>query len=235
MEVIGAWIDGQIYDDIHSVPDVDPHILRCFAGSTMVKLDFTKPLPEDLSGAVGDATELGLFRYACARKYDFSAFFGTATRVLEIPFDSSRKWNLTIMREPGGLTAYLKGAPDVLAVFCGLDDAQLEAFNHAYRHFAAQGQRVIGFATRQVSEGELDFYRADPSEIALENFSFLGMLSIYDPPKEGVAEAVRQLRNSGIKIFMVTGDHPITAKVFRAIHTMHASLGDCKENWHCAK
>jgi len=230
MEVIGAWIEGNIYDDIHQEGPVDGMILDCFCGATTVKVDFNKPIPQDLAGISADATEMGLFKYALARKFDFAAFFESHSRKHDIPFDSVRKWNLTVMKFGTGWTVYLKGAPDKILQFCNGNEEVKEAFNHAYGHFASQGQRVIGFASKHIEASDLPNYQVEPSEVHLEAFSFLGMLSIYDPPKKGVLEAVQQLRDFGIRVFMVTGDHPITAQVSGNSYFVYNVLGYCEES-----
>lgn len=66
---------------------------------------------------------------------------------------------------------------------------------------------------KQISSGEIEEYRVDPDNLRPSGFIFLGMLAMADPPKEGVDDAVIKLKQAGIRVFMVTGDHPITAKV----------------------
>lgn len=213
MEVVGAWVDGQLIEDVSENSEVDAYLVRCFAASTLIKLDWKQDVPEDLSKINADATEMGLFRHAVRRKFEFNTFFQNIERVHEIPFDSARKWNLTVIKENGRLRVYIKGAPDKLVPSSTLSDDQKSRFEEAYRHFASNGQRLMGFASKEIQVSELDPYRGDPFELDLHDFEFHGMYSIYDPPKEGVDEAVRVLRGARIRIFMVTGDHPITAKV----------------------
>ena len=211
MEVVGGVIHGKLYNDIYESGEGIAPILECFGGSTIIKLDPAVELDDKLEGIFGDATELGLIRFALKAGIDLHEINRTFTRLLEIPFDSARKWNLAVCKTPDGATVvYLKGAPDKI-VPCS-SNVDPEGFKERYKYFAAKGQRLIGFARKVIhSEDELRAYQGDPNEIQLEGFEYVGMVSLYDPPKEGVKEAVEQLRASGIRVFMVTGDHPITA------------------------
>lgn len=206
MEVSGAWVHGTIHDTAEGADTAI--LLDCFAGCTTIRLQ--KNPVADLDGILADATELGLLRHAAARSYDFLAFNREHEILAEIPFDSARKWNLTVRRSAGGLVAYLKGAPDKLVAGCSLTESQQAEIDQAYRHFASKGQRLIGFAEKAVESEEP--YRKDPAEVQLAGFTFLGMLALHDPPKDGVKDAVVRLKKAGIRVFMVTGDHPITAK-----------------------
>ncbi len=75
---------------------------------------------------------------------------------------------------------------------------------------AAEGLRVVAVASREASEVEEDPYH---------DLTFLGLVGILDPPREDVAESIRQCQQAGIQVVMVTGDHPETARyVARKVH-----------------
>ena len=82
-----------------------------------------------------------------------------------------------------------------------------------HRRFAFLGERVLGFAYKTF-KGANDFsvYAKDDSSLPKENLCFLGLISLVDPPRDGVAEAVAKCRNASIRVTMVTGDHPLTAE-----------------------
>lgn len=97
----------------------------------------------------------------------------------------------------------------------GIDDDFRKKFNTAYLELGGLGERVIGFCDYKLS---IDKYPpgypfdSDESNFPLDNLRFLGLVSMIDPPRAAVPDAVAKCRSAGIKVIMVTGDHPITAK-----------------------
>jgi sodium/potassium-transporting ATPase subunit alpha len=130
---------------------------------------------------------------------------------------------------------YIKGAPDVLLDKCShyldasgnhkpLDAAFHLAYKTAYEAFGGNGERVLAFAMSVLKSSIADEEKKDPKykqkktkELALKDkdavkeFCFLGLISLIDPPRPEVPSAISDCHNAGIKVVMVTGDHPITA------------------------
>jgi calcium-translocating P-type ATPase len=142
-------------------------------------------------------------------------------RVDEIPFDSDRKRMSTLHATPAGLRLYTKGAlesllPQCVAVLVGgnrepLTPAMKDRLLQAEQNMAHQGLRVIATAFRPVPES----YEAAQLEASL---ILTGLVGLDDPPRPEVPEAIRQCRAAGIRVIMITGDHPHTAlAVARAI------------------
>lgn len=75
------------------------------------------------------------------------------------------------------------------------------------------GERVLGFAYSKLTRFPMDFeFQNKPNHnFPMADYTFLGLISMIDPPKEGVVEAIQVCKKAAIKVFMVTGDHPITA------------------------
>jgi len=167
---------------------------------------------------------------------DVEAYRNSNPKVHEIPFNSSNKWQLTIhkMEEEGGKhVMYLKGAPDVLLSKCKeyydnngmvrtIDSRFMNAFKEAYEHFGGQGERVLAFAVKYMQGTVEDAESRDKSwkknlpktlQPGGENtdFRFVGLLTLIDPARPEVPGAVADCHKAGIKVVMVTGDHPITA------------------------
>jgi sodium/potassium-transporting ATPase subunit alpha len=91
-----------------------------------------------------------------------------------------------------------------------------QRFNEAYERFASQGQRVLAFAKIDLARSSFAEgfeFRKDPANFPQEEFTFVGLVSLMDPPKKGVRKALAACRTAGIQVVMVTGDHPITAEV----------------------
>ncbi len=135
-------------------------------------------------------------------------------RLDEIPFDSERKRLSTLHRTPAGLTLYTKGALEALLPLCraaeiggervALTPAGKRRFLRAQETMAGQGLRVLAFAYRSVPE------KYDPQRLE-EELILTGLTGLEDPPRPEVPEAIRRCREAGIRVIMVTGDHPHTA------------------------
>jgi len=90
-----------------------------------------------------------------------------------------------------------------------------DAFEAAYMELGGLGERVLGFCDYLLPEDKYPKgYPFDPDEenFPLEGLRFVGLMSMIDPPRAAVPDAVVKCRSAGIKVIMVTGDHPITAK-----------------------
>ncbi|KAI0628777.1 aminophospholipid-transporting P-type ATPase [Trametes polyzona] len=207
-----------------------------------VKFDRTD-LPFDQRKILGDATETGLIRFAGKHISDYDEYQKQHPRVFEIPFNSSNKWALVILEKrhkDGILTAYIKGAPERVLAKCStyLKDGQevpitdefKAKYDEAYDYMASRGHRVIACAQKllpgDVYDPSYEFSKTDAQYPSTE-YCFCGLVSLEDPPKHGVREAIGTLRLAGIKVMMVTGDHPKTAEaIARKINLI---LGETKE------
>jgi len=177
--------------------------------------------------ATGDASEQGLMK-AMQPLRDVQNYRDGCPKVAEIKFNSTNKWQLSIhaMEDPEApLTLVLKGAPERVLDRCQsiLIDGQItkltpkltEEYTRAYEELGGLGERVLGFA---YSELDKNVYKkgfnfvTKPPNFPNDDLIFVGLLSLIDPPREGVPEAVAKCKRARIKVFMVTGDHPITAQ-----------------------
>jgi Ca2+-transporting ATPase len=98
-----------------------------------------------------------------------------------------------------------KGAPEAIAALCQLDARQLEEVQQQADGMARLGMRVLGVARRPALPGA-------PAELPVGGWEFLGLLGFADPLREGVPQAVSDCRAAGIRVVMITGDHPQTAR-----------------------
>ncbi len=137
----------------------------------------------------------------------------------EIPFDSDRKRSTVIRRMPDGtLRAFVNGAPGVLLERCTrlytgaeirpLTDQDRQRILAQTTAMAKQALRVLGSAYR-------DLDNASPAELTTDavehDLVFVGLTGMYDPPRAEAKEAVARCRSAGIRVVMITGDHPHTA------------------------
>ena len=119
----------------------------------------------------------------------------------------------------------MKGAPERILERCStimingqqqdLTEEYEKAFNKAYLELGGLGERVIGFCFLPMSNKEYPHgypFNNEETNFPLNDMCFLGLMSMIDPPRAAVPDAVAKCRSAGIKVIMVTGDHPITAK-----------------------
>lgn len=99
-----------------------------------------------------------------------------------------------------------KGAPEAIADLCGMTDAERARLKDTVDAMAGRGLRVLGVADAQWAAMKLPPSQRDFS------FTFRGLVGLADPLRASVAEAVRQCREAGIRIVMITGDYPQTAR-----------------------
>ncbi|RKP17122.1 hypothetical protein ROZALSC1DRAFT_16731, partial [Rozella allomycis CSF55] len=188
------------------------------------RFDESDSSPIEKRRIIGDATETGLMRYAVSH-VKVEELQSQHPKVFEIPFNSSNKWHMTVHKrkhDKGELTVYLKGAPERIIKKCKYikindkieewNNEHTQQFNVAYETFASQGQRVLAFAECLI-DNEVNFkFVNEPPNYPIDNFTFIGLIALMDPPKKGVRKAVTSCRNAGIQVVMVTGDHPLTAE-----------------------
>ena len=135
--------------------------------------------------------------------------------VADMAYEPHLRLSQSVRREPDGTrTLHVKGSPDVLAELSdwvataeGRQPIDRDLLERTNDELAAQGLRVIATATRILGEDE-------PAEEPLPwpaGLTFLGMAGLEDPPREGVLAAVEQCRRAGLRVTMITGDHPSTA------------------------
>jgi Ca2+-transporting ATPase len=148
----------------------------------------------DASGA-GDPLEVGLLEHARAGGVDVAALRREHPRISERPFDSAWKFMRATVG-PGGV-AYFKGAPEVLLERAALRPEEREHWMRRAEVAAVEGYRVLGLA-RGAGEKE-------------DGLAFLGLVLLWDPPRPEVAAALASAQNAGIRVVMITGDHPATA------------------------
>ncbi|KAL6033356.1 hypothetical protein STEG23_002323, partial [Scotinomys teguina] len=119
----------------------------------------------------------------------------------------------------------MKGAPERILEKCStimingqeqpLDKSSADAFHTAYMELGGLGERVLGFCHLYLPADEFPqtySFDVDNINFPTSNLCFVGLLSMIDPPRSTVPDAVTKCRSAGIKVIMVTGDHPITAK-----------------------
>ncbi|XP_062965561.1 sodium/potassium-transporting ATPase subunit alpha-3 [Cynocephalus volans] len=177
----------------------------------------------------GDASESALLKCIELSSGSVKLMRERNKKVAEIPFNSTNKYQLSIHEtEDPNDNRYLlvmKGAPERILDRCStillqgkeqpLDEEMKEAFQNAYLELGGLGERVLGFCHYYLPEEQFPkgfAFDCDDVNFTTENLCFVGLMSMIDPPRAAVPDAVGKCRSAGIKVIMVTGDHPITAK-----------------------
>ena len=127
--------------------------------------------------------------------------------VLEIPFDPVRKRQTRVYREDGRFRIVVKGAPETLLTRTQVGTAERQRWATDAEAWAAEGLRVIALGERWTDE--LDT-RSDGDELDA-GIEFIGLVALHDPLRATAAHSVHRAREAGIKVAMLTGDHPVTA------------------------
>jgi hypothetical protein len=210
MAVRRLFLSGQLYD-----PDedglaglADAH--RPFFEAALLCHTLKEVEEGGRPAVLGDPLEVALVAFA-RRCLDLPAPY---PRVDEVPFDSERRRLSTLHRTPGGLVLYTKGALEALLPLCGqvrlaggvepLTPERRREFLSAQDALAAEGLRVLAVAYRPVVEGY------DRDHLA-EGLILAGLVGLEDPLRPEVPAAIARCHEAGIKVIMVTGDHPHTA------------------------
>jgi P-type Ca2+ transporter type 2C len=172
----------------------------------------------------GDPTEGALI--VAARKAGLEGHVLTRrfARLAELPFSSERKLMSTIHSDAERqerVLAFTKGAPDVLLSRCSdelvgeeirpLDAARRAAIAIANEELAGEALRTLAVAFRSLPKNTFD--AEDVGQEIEAELVFLGLIGMIDPPREEARDAVARTRAAGIRPIMITGDHPITARV----------------------
>lgn len=163
--------------------------------------------------AVGEPTEVAIVNAAIARNINKQELYRIKERVKDIPFDSTRKMMTTIHKDGANYIVITKGAPDILLKRCNkyfdgnkevtLSMDVMRQIENSNNKMADKALRVIAVTYKRIN---------NIGTVTEEDLTFVGLIGMIDPPREGVKEAVETCRRAGIKTVMITGDHISTAK-----------------------
>jgi calcium-translocating P-type ATPase len=152
--------------------------------------------------ALGDPTETALLEYAAAHGIDVDEARRAHPRLDALPFDSARKLMATRHATPeAGTVVYVKGAPEAVLPLCA--DGGTSGAADEVERLADEGRRVLVLAAGTSGEASL--------EDSLGGLRLLGLEAMIDPPRDGALGAVAASQEAGVRVMMITGDHPRTA------------------------
>nr|CDJ80854.1 ATPase and Haloacid dehalogenase hydrolase domain containing protein [Haemonchus contortus] len=248
MTITHLWCDGKIDEaeqclpngklrgkKMHRMEGTFKLLIRCAVLCSRSKFkneDFSVPLPK--REVAGDASETAIMKYCELLLGDGGTkkMRDKKPKVAEIPFNSTNKYQVSIHQNGDRYLLVMKGAPEKILKVCSTlliegneknkDKSFEEDFVKAYEMLGGFGERVLGFCDLEMDPEKFPknfVFDTENPNFPLTNLRFLGLMSMIDPPRPGVPQAVQLCQSAGIKVVMVTGDHPITAKaIARQVH-----------------
>jgi Ca2+-transporting ATPase len=215
---VGYGPEGEIVEqhEMELQPNLSPcRPLRNLLASAALCTNAT--LEQDESGvyrAIGDPTEAALLVLASKGGTPKESLAPGNKVVKELPFDSDRKRMTVVTQGPGGReVVHTKGSADVLLPLCDqveedhgirpLDDATRSELLEVAEEMSSRALRVLAIARRRV--------QADQQGDLEQSLTFLGLVGMIDPPREGVKQAVLECVQASVRPVMITGDHKLTA------------------------
>lgn len=186
-------------------------IAEGIAVNSTAQLDLTDPTRPK---ALGNPTEGALLLWLNSQGVEYLSLRQGVKVVEELPFSTERKFMATVIERPDGKhVLYVKGAPEIVYGLCREypEGATREAVDARLLTYQNQAMRTLGFACAELAPG-VDPYLKNLAADKDVSLRFLGFVAIADPVRSDVPEAVREVLDAGIKVKIVTGDTPGTAK-----------------------
>jgi len=239
MTVSHMWYDKSIFECETSTQRANfnpaaPTFLALARVATLCNRAVFDPKKErDAQGhmaTIGDASESALIKF-CNPIRNITEFRDANPKLFEIPFNSMNKYQISIHKQESAANdtrqlLVMKGAPERIlersshVLINGKVEPVTERFRaefqKAYETLGSMGERVLGFAqfVLPADQFHADFSYSDKDggNFPTSDLCFVGLISLIDPPRPAVPDAIAKCKTAGIKVIMVTGDHPITAK-----------------------
>jgi Ca2+-transporting ATPase len=159
-------------------------------------------------GGSGDTTEIALLDFANMDGVDYQGLRSEHPRIYEWAFDSERKRMSVAVKAGEKFLIYCKGAPESILACCKISESDYRKISDKISEYSEKGMRVLGYAWKEIPSV---LFEDLPAEEAESNLIFLGLTAMADPPKKESLSAIKTCQKSGIRVIMITGDHPQTA------------------------
>ena len=181
--------------------------------STLCNNAVSKQEKNDKKKHLGDPIEIALLQFVQSSKKNTAEINAAYPRIAEEPFNSETKLMATLHKRDAANFVAAKGAVEELIHKCNsyciaekvipLTDADKKIFLQKAEQIQAQGSKVLAFAFKEAENIATDNFLSD--------LTLAGLIGFLDPPRMEVVDALQSCRDAGIKVIMITGDHPATA------------------------
>lgn len=179
------------------------------AVNSTAALDFSdKKKPQVL----GNPTEGALLLWLNEKGTDYRTLRNSAKVVEELPFSTERKYMATVVESsamPGKKIIYIKGAPEIIYSLCNSADVDKNTVEQQLLAYQNRAMRTLGFAYQILESNDQTIV---DSKVVANSLHFIAVVAIADPVRVDVPDAVKECIYAGIKVKIVTGDTPGTAK-----------------------
>ena len=205
-------VSGTGYNDIGIV--TGPNLEVAYDIAKYGVLNNESGLSKEKNGkwnSYGDSIDIAFLAYGKKCKIDIS----NITKLASIPYESENKYSAVFYKENDKTYVTVKGSYEVVLDFCDkmkigntYKKIDKDLIIKQNEQLAKSGYRVIGIATKEISSfKEKDFY----SKKDIPKLNFIGLCAFIDPIRKDVTKGIAECKNLGIKVVMITGDHPLTA------------------------
>lgn len=179
------------------------------AVNSTASIDFSdKNKPQIL----GNPTEGALLLWLNKKGVDYRSVRESVKTVAEVPFSTERKYMATIVESVvlrGKKVLYVKGAPEIVFGLCKRTSVSKEDVDKQLTEYQSRAMRTLGFAYQVLNDGDKAI---EDNKIVADKLCFIGVAAIADPVRLDVPSAVKECVDAGIRVKIVTGDTPGTAK-----------------------
>jgi len=149
----------------------------------------------------GDQVDIALARFAENADESYITGAKQYRKIDEIPYEPQNRFSAVMMEQDEKIFQFSKGSPETVLEHCNLTPEEKKDILEMVDDWALKGYRTIALAYKE----------SDDEKINLKNFIYLGFVGIIDPVREESPEAIKKAQEAGIKVVMITGDHPNTA------------------------
>ena len=150
----------------------------------------------------GDQVDIALARFAANADESYVTGTKAYRKIDEIPYEPINRFSAVMMEQDDKVYQFSKGSPETVLEHCDVSQTEKASILKEVDAWALKGYRTIALAYKESEDDE---------KITLNHFDYLGFLAIIDPVREESPEAIRKAQLAGIKVVMITGDHPNTA------------------------
>lgn len=161
---------------------------------------------------LGNPTEGALLLWLNKKGVDYRSVRESVKTVAEVPFSTERKYMATIVESVvlrGKKVLYVKGAPEIVFGLCKRTSVSKEDVDKQLTEYQSRAMRTLGFAYQVLNDGDKAI---EDNKIVADKLCFIGVAAIADPVRLDVPSAVKECVDAGIRVKIVTGDTPGTAK-----------------------